>query len=507
MNKILKILFLSLVANIFLISENWASPVENQLPDDWYQSPEDRPANSLPSGAIEPQGLFETIGDKLFGNFLTRIYDAHLDALEQVSLGSGHGPGSGSLEPGQKEINKNKYPPNYSPWHLEAFTTELAVFAKGLVGVLTLKGQPAVQVFWRRQGPKPSSQKQVQNFFEIESQDPKDLIGSKNADPNQPLTLIQSFEEGSANLALAQEIEPMIKSALATGKILNEGEFRRQITRAAEEFRYVASGLNPTSDNQWWLAFFRFDFMVGASGKVLPAPVLTTGGDLRLRFDWHRMKKVSAAPNPEPKKPQGASLLAQDLDKFRRDLQEFTMGMESDLEYALAKESATAHMKAFGFRIALGITAEGNIGAIKGNAGAFGHLMFLNQTPMPVVHPIKPKVADTNGANENLKPLTVIEYNSSSNHQEFATLNNIPFKVNKEKEAQFQVDRKKFRKGLMRAVKMGQFFARKGEKVEAKKWKLFLLRTSFDLSLSGGLDLVTLGGTASAEMSFFNMNF
>ncbi len=446
----------------------------NQLPRDWYLSPEDQSPQKMGIHTIK-----EHEENKKFPKFLERVYNANLEAMDKLP------------ERKNPPTSNNSQLPNHAPWHLEAFTTELAVYAKGLVGVLTMKGQPAVQVYWRRQGPKPE---------EILNQPPQTQADA---------VVTHEFDGDISDHALGKEMEPMIQSALATGKIKDESEFRKQILIAAQEFRFVSSGLDSAPQLKWFLGWFRFDFIVGASGKIYAAPLVTVGGDLRLRFDWHRhMRKVPTGARPQPLKPKGVHILAQDLDKFRKDLQDFTIGMQKDLEYALAKEPATKGMQAYAFKVSLGMSANGTIGVAKGNVGVFGHMNFINNTPVPKVFPVAPKVANLEVEEQDLPPLIVIEKYPSEQHLQFSDLNLIAYSLSKDKkEAHFKVDRKAFRKGLMRAVQMGQFFAKVGQSKDPRKWKVFQLKTGFDLSLSGILDLVTIGGTAGAEMAFFNMNF
>lgn len=448
---------------------------ENQLPKDWVMSPEDQTHANF-----EAQSLFTDIREKLLSGVLGRIFNANLQVVDSIPEQKPMAwPGS-RREPLRDE----------APWHLEAFTTELAVYASGLLGALTLKGQPAVQVYWKKQGPKPT---------------PNPMAFKAEQDEE---VLTYSLNEDVTDENLVRELEPMVKAALVSGKVKDENEFRGQVHQAAKEFRYLVSGLNTTSNTQWWLSTFRFDLMVGASGKLLPAPVLTTGGDLRLRFDWARMKKSVPTRLNSIAKPSGPYILTNYLDKARQDLQDFMIGMEKDLDYAFAKVPATEGLKAYNFRIALGITVKGNLGAVKGSASAFGHLIFANNISAPKTYPVpKANLLAMEEEVEQLAPLYIIERNTPEKHIQYATANMIPYKIDDNKEAYFKVDRKAFRKGLMRAVKIGQWFAKKGAQAESRKWKMYQLKSSFDLSISGNIEVVSIGGTVAAEMSFYNMNF
>jgi hypothetical protein len=473
----IKQIFLTIILSLSFLNVSVANnnQPENQLPKDWVLNPEDQAQPSF-----ETQGLFTAIREKLLTGVLGRIFNANIDVVDSI--------------PEQKPMSfpgtRREPLRDETPWHLEAFTTELAVYASGLVGALTLKGQPAVQVYWKKQGPKPTPQPLAIN-------------------PNQDEDVITyNLSEDVSDESLVKELEPMVKAALVSGKISDEADFRGQVTQAAKEFRFLVSGLNTTSATQWWLSTFRFDLIVGASGKLLPAPVLTTGGDLRLRFDWARMKR-SVPSHIHALKPSGPYILTNYLDKARQDLQDFMVGMEKDLDYAFAATPVTEGLKAYGFKIALGITAKGNLGAVKGSASAFGHLVFSNPVKAPKTYPMpKANLLAMDAEADQLPPLYIIERNAPEHHIQYATTNMIPHKIDDNKDAYFKVDRKAFRKGLMKAVKIGQWFAKTGKKAaEKRKWKMYQLKSSFDLSISGNIELVSIGGTVSAEMSFYNMNF
>jgi hypothetical protein len=472
----MKHIILTLIIFLNFLNLSMAAPnqPDNQLPKDWYQNPEDQI-----QPVFESTGLFDNIREKLLSGVLGRIFKANIEVIESIPE-----------QQMQLSANPNRTPlRDEAPWHLEAFTTELAVYASGLLGALTLKGTPAVQVYWKKQGPKP----------------PTPLSSNLGTEDE---VIAYTLAEDVSDQNLIKELEPMIRSAVASGKIKDEADFRGQVHQAAKEFRYLVSGLNTTSDTQWWLSAFRFDLMVGASGKLLPAPVLTTGGDLRLRFDWNRMKR-NETTRINVVKPSGPYILTNYLDKVRQDLQNFMIGMEKDLDYAFAAVPATDGLRAYNFRLALGITAKGNLGAVKGSASVFGHLLFSNPVKAPKTYPPAPKAKLLAMEEEvdQLAPLYIIEGNAPESHIQYANTNMIPYKIEDNKDGYFKVDRKAFRKGLMKAVKIGQWFAKKGEKAESRKWKLYQLKSSFELSISGNIELVSIGGSVGAEMSFYNMKF
>ena len=161
----------------------------------------------------------------------------------------------------------------------------------------------------------------------------------------------------------------------------------------------------------------------------------------------------------------------------------------------------------------LGMSVKGNIGLVKGSAGVVGQIYFNRALERPKLYPIKQKSMTLAMADSS--PILVIERNPSLNTLKLAAKSNLMVESldtdndasNGLEEAIFRLDREKFRKGLKKAAKIGNFFAKRASEAKVKSWKIYELRTAFDASISGGLDLVTLVGSATAQISMFNENF
>jgi hypothetical protein len=70
-----------------------------------------------------------------------------------------------------------------------------------------------------------------------------------------------------------------------------------------------------------------------------------------------------------------------------------------------------------------------------------------------------------------------------------------------------KVARKKIRKGLDLAFKIGGHFAKRAEKQQDKKWKILMINANFSLGLSGSLGIVTVGAIPTIKVHFLNKNF
>src|SRR6185312_13945673 len=109
-----------------------------QLPEEWYQLPEDRMLNA--ESLTQPKA--PPASEEKLAALVDKIYSTDTQAMENVVLAS---DGSNPFVTD---------PEGYVPWHLEMFATDLAVILQGVLGIMTINGTPQVQAFWRRQGTK-----------------------------------------------------------------------------------------------------------------------------------------------------------------------------------------------------------------------------------------------------------------------------------------------------------------------------------------------------------------
>jgi hypothetical protein len=360
--------------------------------------------------------------------------------------------------------------------------TDLSVSASGLIGVLTEGGNATVRAYWRKQGP-------VREIPQVAAELP-----DSNSVP------VITIDETTRPEELAHQMDPAIRAAVATGKIQDTLDLRTQLLAAAQDFQSVAA-LIPTTDPQlpWWVSRFRIDLAVDASGQVVPMGSL--GGEVRFCIEWHRIKRKNLVTS------QSQSLTERQAT-IQSSLSEFITATAHDLEHAFEGNHSLG-FKPYMMRVGIGMTARGNIGLVRGGAGIVGQLFFSRNVKRPTV---RPQSFDDEESSDHR--MLIIERKPIMRHLLFARQNHIPVQINSlnEKspleEAVYQIDRKVFRKGLKKAAKISQFFAERAATTnQSSGWKVYELRTGFDLSISGMLDLVTLAGAVSAEIFSFNENF
>ncbi|MBI3556953.1 MAG: hypothetical protein HY074_11875 [Deltaproteobacteria bacterium] len=428
----------------------------NIVPENWYSLPEDSGLRINEAVSTEGKALKPREKEAALTKLLDNIFEANGEALDQLGT---------TLDNATPDPRR---PKDWTAWHAEYFATDLSISASGLLGALTWKGSPSVQVFWRRQNEarKPAVPALPPEKTEVPS-----------------LNITSDMPEGQ----ISAQLEPAIRAMVAGGKINDENALRKNLTAAAENFQAVVAGLEKDPGFQWWVSRFRLDVTIDVSGKV--NPFLGMGAETKFRFDWARIQAKQGAVTRQRK------LAAADA-RVKSNLEEFVRATAADLEAITASGKVATGFQMYQFRVGIGATATGTIGIVKGTGSVLGQIYFAQNVKKPVVHP-RESVDDY---------VNVIEAEHSKAHMNFAEANGIAFDSSAD-EVVYKVERAKFRKGIERALKMGSFFAARASQKPGRRWKVFEMRPAFDLSLTGALGLVTVGGLASVELDYYNENF
>jgi hypothetical protein len=368
------------------------------------------------------------------------------------------------------------------PWHMEMFSTDLAISVSGWLGILTYKGTPGVIVYWRKQHPPGGPRAAAEDAGE------------------DPATVL--IPTGASRAELDRQLEPAIRAALATGRIQDEKAFRANLWKTAEDFRAVSAALERSRGGQWWVSRYRLDLVVDAQGKV--SPLVTAGVEVRLRFEWHRIMKP-ARELEERKDP------VFDPAGLSGALISFTEAVSQDLEELSEnpgdRSDGKSGFKAFQYRVGLGVSYKGTVGIAKVTTSALGYVYFSRDVAKPVVNPApsaRPLPVELAESSAELEVIDAAEPQLARLSLREARKDTPP-----PGEMTFKIKREDFRKGLKKALKMGHFFGRSAEKAPKANgsWKVYELRAAFDLSLSGKTALANVQGLGSTEINFYNEGF
>ena len=249
-------------------------------------------------------------------------------------------------------------PSDRVPWHMEYLMTDLSVSAGGLLGGLMMKGSPAVTFIWRKQHSQMSQPLKLENV---------EAAASRAAD--------LSVSSDTSDKEMTMQLEPAIRVAVASGKVKDEKKLRSNLMVAARDFQGLASTVGENPGLDWWVSRLRLDLTFDATGVV--TPVIGVGGDLRLRFEWHRIMKKAKSTAPK-------AMMA--LGMPTSHLREFMVSMAQDLKSLSDEQTKPDGFKAYSFRVGLGMTAKGDIGVVKATAGLIGDVYFSRDVAKPKVH-------------------------------------------------------------------------------------------------------------------------
>ena len=462
----MKNLFLICLVLMIQSSQALASP---NTPESWYRLPE---SNS----GQEPNRLTESEDTTQLEKTVDAVFRANQQALEG---------GISANDSVTSSFFAEKKPKDWVPWRAEIFTTDLSLSVGGLLGALFAKGTATVRAYWRKQYPANPAESVV------------------NLDDKESSEGVIRFSEESTDIDIRNQIESVIAVAVKAKKVEDTPVLRHELFKVAGDFQNLASGLNETSqDLPWWVSRFRLDFNVDASGHVHPN--VTVGGEVRFRFEWHRIKRKSPSPAFVAKKRLASEILNQPV------LATFVRGISEDLDLAFS-HMPEHDFQAYTFRVGIGLTVKGEIGVIKGSAGVVGQIYFLRDVKRPKQNP-KPAFVSTE------QPLLIIERNPSSQNLSFAKSKKIKFELNSIpnsganfvdpiSEVVYKASRDQFRKGLKKAAKITTFFTDRAAKQKATGWKIFELRTAFDSSVTGELSMASIVGSVTAQVAFYNQKF
>lgn len=306
------------------------------------------------------------------------------------------------------------------PWRLAGVFTDLAVTAQGLFGSLGFRGTSTVQLLWT---PKKENFRQIENETSQSS----------------------SWSGEETDL---QEAQVWLKNLHRQGKIKDLNLAKKGLQEVYRQaLEWMASSVQLPEGSQWAFQGFQFWLSAEAGGKV--SGVGEVSGDLRFRVD------VKAIPKTLPR---------EDLshDSLRKLISTLNQSLES-------WNPAGEKFEAQSFRVGFARSADGDFGAVNGNFGAAGHLVFAK----------KPK-ASTRDFSEMSEPIVVVSRKSKE-----------------------MVSSENLKKGFRRLEKILGMLTRGLEKnSDGRSWEVSRIKVGLDIGQKGKLGLVSVQNLASAEVTF-----
>lgn len=455
------IFFFSLILVSVLASNtgraDWAT-----LPQDWYKLPE---TTGTPLNQAENKKSFDDKGAEkaaIIDKSLGTIMSANEDLLSHLNP--------------EKSVQKGR-------WGLGGFESNITISSSGLLGILTLKGESTTKLVWRPKTAKISSDEESE----------ADVDADADEDDTIPIVINGSMTAKD----LEEQLEPSIKAAVATKKVKNVARLRSNLKKVVSEFAGLTAALHYQPDEYtWWINRLRLDIAADASGKVLP--FANVGSDIQFRLEFNRLQEEAPAPSTKAFEKQMNSPLGR-----------FITTMSRDLEVISNNHSEKSGFEVDSFRVGIGIGVEGKIFVAKVGAKVVGGLYFNKGKLKPVTAASGSTAKNFLAENDDY----LLGDKEIAEHVKYAQVNGVPFErelmegdannKNAMTRVIYRVSRAKFRNGLMRAIRMANFFTNAAGRRPGKSWQIQEVQTSFDISLGGTFVLTAVNGIATTEI-FFN---
>jgi hypothetical protein len=358
----------------------------------------------------------------------------------------------------QSNLEPLKMVDSEKKWGLRGFMFDLGVSAQGTLGMLVAKGASSATVVWT----KKKAQIKPQAF-----------------EPAVEATT--TFEGGD----FRQNLEPLVQSLVKTGKVNDPVELRKNLSLLAENVEALSQGVRGLRSKNWEISRLRFDISVSTSGKV--GPFVSVGGGVKVRLEWFPQSRMTPFQHSQP-----TAQLASVQASLSETVKELILLMES---YDQSEYTEKTKLSLSAIRVGLGVSSKWKTVVLKNSASAVFYA-YLSRAKPSVLSLAQSSLRGTPQGFEILD-------NSLSDSSRWFQLSGEPDEILMGSNPVLKIDPKKFQKGLFRATKIGGFLVSRSRKILAdSSWELNQLKTGVEMNMSGDIKLVTVSGTASAEMTF-----
>jgi len=262
---------------------------------------------------------------------------------------------------------------------------------------------------------------------------------------------------GTPKEILIQKIDAISEVLVKSRKVQNEKAVKKNLLEAALNFQKTMDQMNINLAPRFRASGFAVVFGISATGRVSFGVV---GGGVSVTMQWNfpknQIKRRTTTHHDFLNKLENlANLVAEDISVSAQNLEKLANYKIQDIWVGLL----------------FNVSGEVGVASISGQVG--GYLIF---TP-----------------DQEAKSI-----------QKFSDKGEIPLAA----DSKFiKVARKKIRKGLDLAFRIGGHFAKRAQKHQDAKWKILLINANFSLGLSGNLGVATVGASPSIKVHFLNTNF
>jgi hypothetical protein len=446
--------------------------VDGAIPQDWYES-------SIPQKSITYRKSFRgRISDAIKRKMnngsvknLENIVQTQVETLDSIKLIDQEQPIDDNL--GIQKKKKN--------WNFVIFSTSLALSFNGILGVLLGRGASAIDLLWRRKDLK--TKRPIIPPVIIEDTDPVidevvvDEVVDVEKDPVKvtPSTTLEAFQD---------QFQPIINNAISLKQVDNPQVFRTNLKNNLKDFFYHLKDMEKyfyvkDSEYFWFVNNIFFELNVSASGNIIPA-TMNLEGLIRLNFEWVPMTKISSINNlnsPSVHYINGPSVvnpMTTFLKTLVPEVENFAQNNKKKSDYFLR-----------GVRVRFGISVSGKIFVAQAQMNTSGAVQLFRAK-----HPKGIKLTESNPK----------EISLSDDGNKNILIQNEAVPVNGENIIPLPI--KNLRQGFQSAQNAVDFFASSKLNRQSDKWELFQLTPNFNISTSGRVGLVTVGGFTNLMLIF-----
>jgi hypothetical protein len=346
---------------------------------------------------------------------------------------------------------------------LTGFNMQLGLGLKGGIGLLTWGGAHVGQIFWGKRHKK-----------------------------NNYLT--ESFKKTNINLndyKSHQELNSYFKEFNVSGEdtlSTEEKDFIREfLLKKTQWITDVTSAARHSSKAGWNIDRILFDMSLALEVGV-PAALLTKmGGDVRIRFEW---KKIKDNQN---------KIFHDKIQPMRKDLETILNAISSGVNDSSKERNDLDELglELNHIRVEINKVGKANLGIFKGSAGLSTYLY---------IRPPKGNKLKQNFPSDGSINLIVQE--NVKVHEVVAEKYGVGFS-RQDRESIFKIKKNKFAKSLKKTFRFARKLGKPISDFSKKKndWNISKVRTTYAISASGDIGAVTLGGNSSVELEFKNLNF
>lgn len=336
--------------------------------------------------------------------------------------------------------------------------TFLGVSASGTIGPLGLSGEAATELHWAKRENKIVSKKWKR----------ADLYLSNN----------------TTEIQIKENIGPLIEGLVKSKKVKNKELLRTNLLKAASNFQNTMSGIKIERPSELGLTAIQANIGIETSGNI---NIITIGGGIELTFEWSFNQEVNSDVILTNTQNTNENELQKNIENLIKILGE---------EVALSSNNfqKLGNFKTDYIQIGLALGIEGEVGVASAGASVGMSLIF---TPIN---------STNNKINMSVNDEEMINIIGRDSNKILSDRRNTKLQ---------KVARKKLRKALEKSFRISRFFVKRADKridrLEKKgkrpKYGLSAITQSFEISLSGGIGIVTVSGTPSLEMEFSRENF